>query len=303
MKVVSFGEILWDLIDGKAYIGGAPFNVAAHLAKMGVRSAIISAVGSDALGADALSAARGFGVDVGFVSQLEDLPTGTVEVVVREEGQPSYVIHENVAWDAIALDAGQIEKLGAERWDVFCFGTLAQRSATNRELLREALRVARPARVLFDVNLRQSYYRSDWVEDSLGACDILKLNGEEVDVLSKMLFGEPLDVEPFCELVSKRFEIPVVCVTLGAEGAAIHENGSNAWVPAVPVTVADTVGSGDAFAAGFMFALLHDKTPVEATNFACRVGAWVASQRGALPDYSADIVRQLEKIRTGNVVR
>jgi len=303
MRVLSFGEILWDIIEGDPYIGGAPFNFAAHLAKMGVASAMITSVGLDNLGAEAIAAAKRLGVDARFITRRPDLPTGTVDVVLRSGGSPSYVIHDNTAWDAITLDQTQGDHLGQEEWDFLCFGTLAQRTEHNRALLAHVLAAARPKEVLYDVNLRQNFFRKEWIEQSLRACSVLKLNGEEADVLSEMLFDSTMDFQPFSEAVSKEYDIPVVCVTLGEEGAAIFDHGRNAWVPGTPISVVDTVGAGDAFAAAFVFSLLYEKTAVEATYLACRVGAWVASQRGAVPEYSDEIERQLERVRTGPVVK
>lgn len=303
MRVLSFGEILWDIIEGDPYIGGAPFNFAAHLAKMGVSAAIVTSVGLDNLGAEAIAAANRLKVDTRYITRKPDLPTGTVDVVVRQGGSPSYVIHDNVAWDAISLEPAQFAHLSEQPWDFVAFGTLAQRTEHNRELLAQVISGARPREILYDVNLRQNFFKREWIELSLRACSILKLNGEEADLLAEMLFGKPMEFQLFSETVSQEFEIPVVCVTLGEEGAAILDHGRNAWVPGTAVVALDTVGAGDAFAAAFVFSLLYGKTAIEATNLACRVGAWIASQRGAVPEYSAEIERQLERIRTGPVVR
>lgn len=297
MRALSFGEILWDIIDGKPYIGGAPLNLAAHLAKMGLESAMISAVGNDELGNAAFETIRAIGVDTTYVGRDSSRSTGTVDVVLSADGQPKYTIHENTAWDAIELDESQIRMISESEWDVFCFGTLAQRSAENRAALAAAMDAAQPREVVYDVNLRQNYYDRQWVERSLGACTILKLNNTEAEFLSGYLYGTQMGIDAFCEETANRFRIPIICVTLGADGASVWSNGSVAWVPGFQVDVIDTVGSGDAFTAGFVFALMHAKSPVEAIRFACRIGAWVAANRSAVPEYSAEIRGKLNEMR------
>ena len=292
MRSLSFGEILWDIIDGKAYIGGAPFNLAAHLAKLGVSSYIVSAVGGDELGRAALERADELGVATAFLTRIPTLPTGTVDVLLSPEGQPTYTIHENTAWDAIALDGDDLAAVAASEWDAFCFGTLAQRSERNRSTLSELVHASRAKNVVYDVNLRQRYYEKSWIEQSLEWATILKLNAEEAEVIAAMLFGKVLDTDEFCDRVGRSFEIPIVCVTQGAEGAAVWSRGSTAWVPGVSVEVQDTVGAGDSFTAAFLAALDGGKSVAEAAKLACRVGAWVASCRSAVPDYG-DEIREL----------
>lgn len=298
MRALSFGEILWDIIDGKPFIGGAPFNLAAHLAKMGVESAMISAVGQDELGAAAMEQVKVLGVDASYIARSADRPTGTVDVIVSPDGQPDYTIHENTAWDAIGLTSSEVERIASSKWDVFCFGTLAQRTEGNRNALASAIESAKPREVVYDVNLRQNYYDREWIERSLGMCTILKLNNTEAEFLGEYLYQRQMNIDTFCEESARRFDIPIICVTLGADGASVWSNGSVAWVPGFQVDVVDTVGSGDAFTAGFVYALMHAKTPVEAIRFACRIGAWVASNRSAVPEYSAEIRGKLEEMQT-----
>jgi fructokinase len=138
MKSLAFGEILCDIIDGNAYIGGAPFNLAAHMSKMGMESFIISSLGKDKLGIEACEILDNVDIHKNYVSVLDSHPTGTVDVVLDEAGIPDYVINENTAWDNIELSKDAINKIFSEKWDIFCFGTLAQRTENNKNLLRNA---------------------------------------------------------------------------------------------------------------------------------------------------------------------
>lgn len=125
MKVLAFGEILWDIINGEAFLGGAPLNFAAHCAQCGNEAYIISRVGKDRLGDQALTLCRTFRVNNTFVQVDSSRPTGTVDVILAK-GQPDYTIHENVAYDYIAAD--DIPDLQSYGFDVVYFGSLAQRS-------------------------------------------------------------------------------------------------------------------------------------------------------------------------------
>ena len=139
MKALFFGEILWDVIENKPYIGGAPFNLAAHMTKMGFKSTLISSVGKDALGRKALKEAEKRGINSSFIRVHPDLPTGIVEVSLDERGHPTYLIKENVAWDNIVLNQDLIDNLTKDKWEIFCFGTLAQRTKENREVLSQII--------------------------------------------------------------------------------------------------------------------------------------------------------------------
>src|SRR5690349_8799460 len=103
MKVLAFGEILWDIIEKEEHLGGAPFNFIAHTAQCGDDAYIVTRLGRDFRGMKALNRCKSYGVNEKYIQQDDSLPTGTVEVTLRD-GQPDYLIVENVAWDHIAFD-------------------------------------------------------------------------------------------------------------------------------------------------------------------------------------------------------
>ncbi len=289
MNALSFGELLWDIIDGTPYIGGAPFNLAAHLARMGAGVSMITAVGDDELGRRALEQASRYGVDTQFIRTWPDSPTGTVEVYLDQAGLPDYTIHENVAWDRIELEANEIERIGSQSWDVFCFGTLAQRSEQNRRLLETIIGASRPASVFYDVNLRQSYYEEAWLEASLEHATIVKLNEEEAETISRMLFDEELSVRDFVTKIFKTFDLDVVLVTRGPEGAIVYNGSDFGTSETEDVEVVDTVGAGDSFSAAFLYSYLSGDDAFDASDTAAKVADFVVSRRGAVPDYSKEL--------------
>lgn len=296
LRVLSFGEVLWDIINGNPYIGGAPFNLAAHLSRMGVESTFVSAVGEDDLGNKALEHAHRYGIETDFIRVHPELPTGTVAVTLNDKGVPDFVIHENTAWDAIVLRDDQLEELTSFRFVAFYFGTLAQRSRQNRETLKALLSRVRPSHVFYDVNLRQHHYTKEWIMDSLTASSIVKCNDEEARRLSMLLFNHELDQEAFAQRMSRAFDVATVCITRGDKGAAVYHHGTFRAVPGIKVEVVDTVGAGDAFSAGFLYACLSGRDMYAATRFAAKVGAFVASRAGAVPEYAEELKAEINRI-------
>ncbi len=289
MKIVSFGEVLWDHISDGWYIGGAPFNLAAHCARMGGSVTLVSSVGDDKLGKKALSAARECGIETGFIRVNRRLPTGTVEITLGVGGSHDFNIHDNVAWDDITVSPEDAHLLGAGGIDVLCFGTLAQRSSINRSGLKSILDITAPRAVFYDVNLRQHYYEAEWIEWSLRACTIMKCNDEEAAFLARLLFRREMEEEEFARSTARRYNIISICITRGVRGAAVLHDGSFMEVPGVAVEVADTVGAGDAFSAAFLRSFLTGHDAGAAARFAVRIGAFVASRSGAVPEYTGEI--------------
>ncbi|MDY7026990.1 MAG: PfkB family carbohydrate kinase, partial [Spirochaetota bacterium] len=254
MKVLAFGEILWDIIDGREHIGGAPFNCAAHLAQMGAEAAIVSAVGEDERGVRALDEVRRLGIRTDLIGRNPDHPTGIVMVSLDSHGKPTYEIREGSAWDVIELDRNRMEAIGGEEWDVLAFGTLAQRTEGNIRELHRVIDAAAPKELFFDVNLRLDYFSPKVLRDSLSRTTMLKLNDEEVPVISEMLLGGEYLDRQFCEMAEEKWDIHTTVLTRGKEGASVYQEGRYIHVPVVDVRVADTVGAGDSFSAGFLFA-------------------------------------------------
>jgi fructokinase len=297
VKALFFGEILWDIIENKPYIGGAPFNLAAHMTKMGFKSTLISSVGKDALGRKALKEAEKRGLNSSFIRVHPHLPTGIVEVSLDERGHPTYLIKENVAWDNIILDQDLIDNLTKNKWEIFCFGTLAQRTKENREVLSQIISWARPNHIFYDINLRQNYYNKDWIEKSLCQCSIVKLNDREALIVSELLFGQTLKQENLAELICQEYDSSIVCITHGKNGSSVYRNGKLEKVSGINGPVADTVGGGDSYSAGFLFSYLCGTSIYEAAEFAEMVGNFVVSQSGAIPKYPKWLEKEIENLK------
>ena len=288
--LLSFGEFLWDCIQDQVHIGGAPFNLAAHAVRCGLEAHLISRVGTDELGRRALAEAHRLDVGTECVPVDAQQPTGTVTVQLSSVGQPTYTIHAPVAWDFIAANEAMLATLRGWRVDAICFGTLAQRNIVARSSLWHVLKAFPAIPTFFDVNLRQQFFSREIIEPSLRRTAVLKLNDDEVAVLANLLFRAPLNATDFACEVMRQFPVQIILVTRGERGCLVFERAGQATeVPGRLVKVADAVGAGDAFSAAFLAFWLRGFMPVKAAQMANELGAFVASQRGAVPDYTADI--------------
>jgi fructokinase len=296
IRALTFGEALFDVIKGSAHLGGAPLNLAAHLAKLGAKPAVLTAVGKDELGKILLSKAKEMGIDTSYILVDEKMPTGTVSVELKDEGIPIFTINEGVAWDSITQDEKVFKALAKENWDVFCFGTLAQRSEENRKTLKRLFSEIKAKYFFYDINLRVGFYKKEWIFSSLEYCTILKMNEGEATILSGMLFGAIHSFKALCWLLIEKYpEISVICITKGPKGAAVYHKGVYEEVKTTPVDVADTVGAGDAFSAGFLYTYLSGHSVSKAASVACLLGTYVASKPGSVPEYSKELIKELER--------
>lgn len=299
----AFGEILWDCLPSGKHAGGAPFNVAAHLAQLGASAALISAVGLDSLGDEILQVAADKNVDTRFVRRARiGLGTGTVLVTLDENSNASYELVQPSAWDEITVCDAALAAVADAR--ALIFGSLAGRSPCNRQQLDRLLGVEGPMK-FFDVNLRPPFADPVMVMEMAGRAHLLKVNDDELGQLvswirtGEMSADTPCDeraVGAACALLAERTKVPRICVTRGADGAAMWEDGTLTCAPAPSVTVRDTVGAGDAFMAGLMIGITSGGATREILAAACKVGAYVASHHGATPLLPAELVKQFQRI-------
>lgn len=286
-RILGVGELLWDLFPDGPRLGGAPFNVTANLRRLGHDAAFVTAVGDDELGRAALRTVDELGVEATFISVVLDLPTGTVQVEPDGDDGHRFAIHSPAAYESIGDGDALLVKIAAWRPDALVFGTVAQRSAGARKLTGEIAARIDPPHRLYDVNLREGSWTDALVEDLLGLATIVKANQDEARVLARLLGCAPAP-RALGGALGDRFGTEVVCVTRGAHGAALWANGQLAEVDGIRVDVVDSVGAGDAFAAGLLHAMLGGHASAGVLEFANRLGAVVASRPGALPPWTPD---------------
>lgn len=279
--VVAIGEVLWDVYPAEQHLGGAPFNFAAHCCQLSAQSAIVSRVGDDDLGDAILARAQAIGVDHSLIQRDEAHPTGQVLVTLHAGGQPVYDIRLGAAYDYLEPVPEVSDRLAGA--DVVCFGTLAQRHSVSRATIGELLDGARGALRVCDLNLRAPHYTVDVVRSSVQRSDVLKLNDDELRILQSMLGREDWAEDRFLLHLIDAYGIALVCVTLGARGCLLRTADERVEAPGYRCQVVDTVGSGDAFAAALVLHYIARSPLDEVADFANLVGAYVATQPGAIP--------------------
>jgi fructokinase len=281
-QVVGIGEVLWDLLPDGPQMGGAPANFAYHAGALGAEARIVTRVGRDEAGSELIRRLERLGVRTDAVEVDPEAPTGTVAVEVAADGQPRYLIRENVAWDRLSGNGGGQMAVAAA--DAVCFGTLAQRSDVSRRAIRALLK-ATPAESLriFDVNLRQHFFSRHLIEESLSLANIVKVNEPELLLLAEM-FRLPGEERGQVAELARRFRLRLVAYTRGSRGSLLYGQGQWSEHPGVATAVADTVGAGDSFAAAMALGLLAGWSLDEVNFRAGEVAAYVSSQRGGMPE-------------------
>jgi len=280
--VVGLGEVLWDLLPERTCLGGAPANFAYITTLMGDQGIVASCVGEDSRGLDALRRMEEMGLNIDHVQTHRHHPTGTVNVEIDGNGQAKYEISHPVAWDFLhwTLDWQHL----AEKADAICFGSLAQRSPDSRETIRRFLRAAAPDTLkVFDVNLRQAYYSKEILTESMKLADVVKLNDDELPKIMSLIGIPHKDDLSSAQKLMKEHDLELVCVTRGGRGSLLVRGRDVSEHPGFKIRVADTVGSGDAFTAGLVHEYLHGASLNLMNEVANLVGAWVASEVGAMP--------------------
>lgn len=290
--VVGMGEALWDMLPEGKKIGGAPANFACHVSQFGLPSCVVSAVGEDALGQEILDnfASKGLRHHIARVPY----PTGTVQVRIDQAGVPQYEIRENVAWDNIPYTES-LEAL-ARRTRAVCFGSLAQRSVVSRTTIHRFLD-AMPhddgSLIVFDVNLRQSFYDKEILCDSMKRCNILKINDEELVLVNRM-FGCPgINLQDKCWILLGKYNLKMLILTCGINGSYVFTPGQVSFRPTPKVEVADTVGAGDSFTAAFIASILRGKSVSDAHTLAVQTSAYVCTRKGAMPVLPPELTGEL----------
>ena len=287
MKVLSFGEVLWDIYPDKKFIGGAPFNFSAHLSKHGHIVSLISAVGADAYGDDALCQLKTHGILTDYISVLDNKQTGACLVTLDCSSVPTYNLLQDVSYDYISCNEVSGE------FDVLYFGTLSLRSLYNYASLKKLIENNCFGEIFVDLNIRPPFYSEETVVFALQKATILKISIEEMPMVAKMLqVPEYTDYKDFARYLKDVFSnLKCIIVTLGSEGAYAFDCATNKEVlcGSVKTKVASTVGAGDSFSAAFLHKYQNDDLK-SSLQYANKVAAFVVSEYDAVPDYKANLL-------------
>lgn len=284
--ILVWGELLWDRFPDGSVLGGAPANVAHHLAllssppcRLPLFPRLITRVGDDLEGATALASLHR-AIDASLLQIDASRATGEVEVVVDGESA-RYRLVPDRAWEHIAVTPAVSAALPSAR--ALVFGTLSQRTAEGlarftslvEQLPRDCLRVCDP-------NLRPGRIDLPALSHALQHANVIKLGADELAVCAKAMNDSDL-------LGTLRQRCKLVAITRGAAGATLYQGNDVVEVPATnSLPGGDNVGCGDAYVAVLTAGTILGWSLEMIGRVASRWSAVVASKRGATPPFSDD---------------
>lgn len=287
MKLLSFGEVLWDVFPDSKHIGGAALNFAAHFAKLGGQAWMATAVGADEYGTDAMRQLEVWNLRTDFVAVDPRHETGKCLVTLNQQMIPSYNLLSDVAYDYIPLP-----QVGDQKPDVLYFGTLALRGSHNLAVVKQMVESKLCGEVFVDINIRPPFYSEETIRFALSSATIVKISDEELPVVLKNIGMDPgEDWADAAMAFSRKFDnLKLILITLGEKGAYVYDcrTGQEFSCPAQKVQVVSTVGAGDSFGAAFMARYLQGKDVLSCMEFASKISAFVVSKTGAVPDYNPE---------------
>jgi len=282
MKILSIGEVLWDMLPSGRKVGGAPANFAFHCMQLGADVRILSRIGNDDLGREVIEFYRSLGLATELIETDMTAPTGTVGVELSAEGQPKYTIHTNVAWDKIEATESAIQF--AQNADAVYFGSLAARTESALHTIQTLVSQTKPSALrVLDLNLRDPFVDRNVIESLLQLSNVMKLNDEELTRIAAMFGMSGSDTKQHAEGLINCYGLKMLILTCGAQGSRIFANGKEHYCGSRKVEIVDTVGAGDAFTAMVVVGLLSD-LPMDTINErANEIAAFVCTQSGATP--------------------
>lgn len=286
-KIAAFGELLWDLLPGGKVLGGAPANFIYRTNSFGENGTLLSKVGNDKAGKEAREELKKLGVSDENVQTDYEFPTGIVKVKFDSNGNPDFNIITDVAYDHIEINAEMMDAFSTA--DCVCFGTLVQRYGISKNTLRELIHESPDVVKFLDINLRKKCYTAATIEESLRMTNILKTNDEELLITKELLNLTHENLKDLAQETIEKYNIDIILCTLGSNGAFCLTNEDIFYYDAgYQISLGDTVGSGDAFSAGFVHYYMNGYPIDEALRFGNAAGAMVATTTGATSPISKE---------------
>lgn len=298
LKALVFGEVLWDVFPGGRKLGGAPMNFCAHVARLGAEGYMLTAVGRDKLGDIILEAMETHGIKKDFVKINEQKPTGVCNVTLNSQGQPSYELVEDVAYDNITVTDADTAAMEAHEFDVLYFGSLAQRNSVSADTLKKVIDNCSFKEVFCDINIRQDYYSRELIEASFAKSTVIKINRDEFELVKKLELVNSgcTELHDVCRQLCDKYNLKVVIVTLDSDGAAAYSHAENKLYTSSrqEATLVSAVGAGDSFSACFMYNYISGNDIQTCIDRANILGAYVVSFEEAIPEYSRELIEKIK---------
>jgi fructokinase len=293
-KIAAFGEILFDIYPNSKNLGGAPLNFVYHINKFTGSGRIISRVGNDLLGREALEFLESQGLSAGTIQADTKHLTGAAMVSLDENGVPAFTIEENRAFDFISVDDDVINLVEHET-ECLYFGTLAQRNKVSRTALQSLFN--KGIKYFYDVNIRQNFYTEEILFQSLNNANAVKLNLDELKLLEKIFLEDEFDVQSSSKQLMKKFDIEMLAVTKGDEGSVLFRGEETDEHKTEVKNVIDTVGAGDAFASILCLGYLNKWELKKINRLANEFAAEICKINGALPKDDKIYIRFRQEIQ------
>ena len=282
-KILVFGEVLWDVFDTCKEIGGAPFNFASHMAKLGDETEIVTALGNDDLGYSANEEIKKNNIGTKYVTFCEH-ETGRCDVTISGD-YPHYDLKSDVAYDYIKLP-----EINSSEYDAFYFGSLASRSEVSRNTLNSLIN-NKFKTVFYDINVREPYFNRPFALSMIEKTDILKISREEAYVISNRdeITGS---LEKLCSHLLDNYPgLSTVIVTLDKNGALLCDRKNGLIYSELPKSrPVSTVGAGDSFSAAYLHSFLKGKAPHQCLKAAIALSDYVVTKTGAVPDIPQELL-------------
>lgn len=293
-KIVAFGEVVWDILPNGKVLGGTPSNMVFRCNLFGEEGHLLSRVGDDELGREALQRLKELGISTMNVQTDTEFPTGTVTISFDEKNEPVFDVTPDVAFDHIEFSAEALKL--ARHADCLFFGLLPQRFGISKNTIRELIKESPDSLKFFDLKLFQHFFNSSVVENLLRFSHIVRIKEKEIDFLAHRLGLETGDMEAFGRQLVEKYQVDIVLVTRGSGGVFAFHKSEGAFSDAgYRIEMKDNIGSGMAFSAGFLHYYLHGKSLQDALVFGNAAGALNATRLGATSPFTKKEVLRFMK--------
>lgn len=294
-KIVAFGEVVWDILPNGRILGGTPLNMVFRCNLFGEEGHLLSRVGDDELGEEAIHRLHELKISTLNVQVDSEFPTGTVNVTFDEKHEPIFNVTPDVAFDHIEFSPEALKL--ARNADCLFFGLLPQRFGISKNTIRELIKESPGSVKFLDLKLFQHFFNGAVVEQLLLAAQIVRIKEREIEFLAKNLGLENENLTVFCKQLIRKYNIEVVLITRGPCGVyACHKSDGEFYDSGYQIEMVDNIGSGMAFSAGFIHYYLQGKTLQEALSFGNAAGALNATKEGATTFFSKnDVLKFMKK--------
>lgn len=279
-KIVAFGEVVWDILPNGKILGGTPLNMVFRCNSFGEKGFLLSRLGYDNLGHEALDRLEELDVSDRNIQIDDEFPTGTVNINFDEKNESHYEVKPNVAFDHIEFSA---EALKLARYaNCLFYGLLPQRFGISKNTIRELIKESPDSIHFFDLKLFEHFFDRKVVENLLVNSDIVRIKEKDISFLEKAFGIQSESLDEFAKRLSKKYKVKLILITRGNQGVFAYHKSEGVFSDAgYNIKMVDNIGSGIAFCAGFLHYYLEGKTIQEALEFGNGAGALNATKRGA----------------------